>query len=216
MTAAVKRVAPVPARYLVESDGIPLESIWHVNAMLLLLASVHHRLRPRKDYFAGGNNFIYYSAEQARNKDYRGPDFYFVDGVPLAKKRKYWAVWDEGGRFPDFIVELMSPTTAHEDLTTKKTLYERTFRTPEYFCYDPDTHKLHGWRLSAHGRYRKIPVNKQGWMWSEVLHLYVGLWEGTYLGVHDTFVRFFDADGSLVLTAEEELEELKKDRRNGR
>jgi Uma2 family endonuclease len=224
MSTAVKRdSSPVPRELLIASDGIPMESTWHVAAMYLLIDSISHRFQHRDDFFAGGNNFIYFSAEQARNKDYRGPDFYFVDHVPRWKKREYWAVWDEGGRYPDLLLELMSPTTMEEDLVTKKKIYEQVFKAREYFCYDPVTETLYGWRLGPHGRYRKISPNKRGWLWSDVLQVYVGRWKGKYLNVDGTFPRFFDEDGNLVLHGveeaerlREELERMKSQRGNGR
>jgi len=33
-----------------------------------------------------------------------------------------WVVWEENGRYPDVIVELMSPTTAEIDTSAKKEL----------------------------------------------------------------------------------------------
>jgi Uma2 family endonuclease len=159
--------------------------------------------RGRDDYFAGGNMFIYYSEEQARNRDYRGPDFFFVDGVSRLPMRPYWAVWQEGGRYPDVIVELLSPTTAKADRTTKKTLYERTFKTHEYFCYDPSSQLLEGWRLGARRRYRTIKPDPRGWMWIEELELWLGPWEGVYRGYQATWLRFYDREGRLVPTGEE-------------
>src|SRR5207248_1628430 len=159
MTAGVQPGVTVPNVPLVESDGEPLESHWHVLQISLLIEVLTYWFRDRSDFYVGGNMLIYFSEEQARNRDYRGPDFFFVDGVPRLPMRRYWAVWQEGGRYPDVIIELLSPTTATEDRTTKKALYERTFRTQEYFCYDPQTEQLEGWRLGPRRRYRGISPN---------------------------------------------------------
>ncbi|MCI0457716.1 MAG: Uma2 family endonuclease, partial [Gemmataceae bacterium] len=134
----------LPKVELIEEDGEPLESDWHRLAMNLLLEVIAYRYRDRTDYYAGGNMFIYFSEEQARRRDFRGPDFFFVRGVNLAPLRRYWAVWLEGGHYPDVLIELLSPKTARTDRTTKKTVYETVFHTPEYFCYDPDKQRLEG------------------------------------------------------------------------
>ena len=139
---------------LPDSDGVPLETPWHWAQIGLLVAVLYCRFRGRTDFFAGGNMFIYYSLEQAMNRDYRGPDFFFVNDVDGTRPRRFWAVWQEDSRLPDMIVELLSPTTAEEDRTTKRRIYERTFRTPEYFLYDPDTQQLEGYRLNAKRRYQ--------------------------------------------------------------
>jgi Uma2 family endonuclease len=81
--------------------------------------------------FAGGNMFVYYSLEQARKRDYKGPDFFVVLGVDGVRPRHSWIVWQEQGRYPDVIVELLSPTTISQDLGPKKDLYERVFKTSE-------------------------------------------------------------------------------------
>jgi Uma2 family endonuclease len=205
----------VPQIELIDSDGEPFESLWHFLAIGLLMDCVRYFLRPRTDYFVGGNMFLYYSEEQARNRDYRGPDFFFVDEVDGTKPRRWWTVWEEDGRYPNFILELLSKSTAQVDLTTKKQLYERTFRTHEYICYDPDTHEFKGWRMGKKGRYQAISPNDQGWLWCESLELWLGLWTGKYMDQADTFPRFYDAQGNLVQThaeAEEKRAESEKQR----
>jgi Uma2 family endonuclease len=188
----------LPKVELLETDGVPMESAWHRLAMTLLLEVVSFHFRHRDDYFAGGNMFIYYSEEQARTRSYRGPDFFYVNGVPRTPLRRYWVVWQEGGRYPDVIIELLSPSTREEDLTTKRDLYERTFRTHEYFCYDPPTQALMGWRL-RNRRYEAIPPNERGWLWCEELQLWLGTWEGAFQGNHATWLRFYDPNGELVM-----------------
>ena len=194
MATEVELPVPLPNVTLVESDGEPLESHWHVLEVALLIESLSYWFRDRNDFYVGGNMFIYFSEEQARNRDYRGPDFFYVDGVNRLPLRRYWAVWQEGGRYPDVIIELLSPTTAVEDPTTKRTLYERTFRTHEYFCYDPQTQQLQGWRLGERGRYREIEPDPRGWMWVEELELWLGPWRGPYLGAEEVWLRFYDAE----------------------
>ena len=53
---------------LVESDGVPLESHYHVLQMILFLELVRFRLQELgcDDAFVGADMFIYYSLEQAR------------------------------------------------------------------------------------------------------------------------------------------------------
>jgi Uma2 family endonuclease len=180
-------------------DGIPMESNWHRIEMNLLIDSVHAQWHDRTDYFTGGNMFIYFSLEQVRYKSYRGPDFFVVKDVDSARNRESWIVWEEDGRYPDVIVELASPSTIKVDLGIKKALYEHTFHTSEYFCYDPSPHTLVGWRLTG-GVYEEIPSNAQGWLWSEQLNVWLGTWEGEFQRVTATWLRFYTADGQLVLT----------------
>jgi len=140
-------VPTIPEIDLPEEDGEPLESNWHRAQINLLIDVVYQRWHDRQDFFAGGNMFIYYSARQIRQQDYKGPDFFLVKEIDGSYPRQQWVIWEEDGRFPNVIIELLSPTTANEDLGRKKHLYERNFRTPDYFCYDPYEDQLWGWRL---------------------------------------------------------------------
>lgn len=189
---------------------------------MLLLEQVRYVLREQQNYFVGGNMFIYFSREQARNRDFRGPDFFFVKGVRWDPLRPYWAIWDEGGRYPNVIIELLSPTTAEEDLNTKKDVYQDTFRTPEYYCYDPDTQLLQGWRLAGQV-YEPLQANNEGWLWCDQLQLWLGTWHGLFQNNQSTWLRFHDQRGVVVPTfaeaerqraeaAEAELARLKQER----
>jgi Uma2 family endonuclease len=191
----------LPKVELVAEDGEPMESIWHLFCTVLLLESIKSPLRGR-DYFAGGNQFIYFNVEQARNRDFRGPDFYVVLDVPREPMRPYWCVWEEGGKYPNVIVELLSATTAKTDRTIKKDIYEKIFRTPNYFCFDPDARTLQGWQLRDE-TYEALEPNESGWLWCSQLQLWLGPWEGKFQDYQATWVRFYDRDNKLIPTPEE-------------
>ena len=191
-------VPEVPQVELLEEDGEPLESDWHRITMNVLIDSIHYRLADRTDFYVGGNMFIYFSEEQARNRDFRGPDFFFVWGASHEPLRRYWVVWLEGGKYPNVIIELTSPKTTKEDHTTKKQVYEQVFRTPEYYCYDPFRELLEGWRLD-NGHYQSIEPDPRGWLWCRQLQLWLGTWQGQWAGHQATWLRFYDSEGQLVL-----------------
>jgi Uma2 family endonuclease len=197
---------PNPPADLIFDDGIPMETNQHRINMNVLINSVVALMesRNRKDYFVGGNMFIYYNSEKVRNKDYRGPDFLVCLNVDGEKNRQGWVVWEEGGRYPDVIIELMSPTTASVDQVTKKELYEQTFHTTNYFIYDPiKADFFRGWHLDENNCYQELEVNEKGWLWCKSLNLWVGRWEGVLVNQRGTWLRFYHQDGSLVLLPEE-------------
>lgn len=217
MTQIIEALKPYEAKIinfpdlddLPEEDGEPLETNWHRAQMNLLIDVVTYRWRDRQDFFVGGNMFIYYSPEQALNRDYKGPDFFVIKGVDGSYSRNKWVAWVEENRLPNVIVELLSSSTASEDLGRKKDLYERTFRTPNYFCYDPDEDYLWGWRLVGQ-RYVPLEPEDQGRLWSAELDAWIGTWEGRYLQHRALWLRLFDADGQLIPTGEE-AERLEKE-----
>lgn len=211
---AVAALAPLPFE-LVFDDGEPLDTHWHRIQMNFLIELIRQTMaeRGRTDFFTGGNMFVYYSPEQARDiardvaagrhnrRHYRGPDVLFVDRVE-ARERQGWVVWEEGGRYPNLIVELLSASTKGNDRKGKKKLYARVFKTPEYYLYDPDTCVLEGFRLSG-DLYQPIPPNPQGRLPSEQLGVELGLWQGLREDQNTTWVRLFHPDGSLVPSKEE-------------
>lgn len=201
--------ADIPDELMPEEDGVPMETQWHRDEMNLLIGVLFWHFRDRQDFYVGGNQFIYYSLEQVLNRDFLGPDFYFVNDVSRTPMRSRWIVWREGGRFPNVIVELLSSSTAEQDRTTKKDIYERIFRTPEYFCYDPDAGLLEGWRL-LNESYQALDMDERGWMWSEQLQLWLGPWQGQLHGYESIWLRFYEKDGQLVLMAAE-AERLRAD-----
>lgn len=97
---------------------------------------------------------IYYSQQKIKTRDFRGPDFFVVLGTER-KPRKSWMVWDEEGNYPNVIVEILSKSTANVDKGLKKQLYQDTFRTPDYFCFDPETLEFAGFHL-VEGEYQPL------------------------------------------------------------
>ncbi|NEP15891.1 MAG: Uma2 family endonuclease [Leptolyngbya sp. SIO4C1] len=175
------------------SDEPPLETDLHLRQMLLLLSSLEWLWQDRQDFFASGNLTIYFSPKQIKSQDFRGPDFFVVLNTER-RTRKSWVVWEEEGKYPNLIVEILSDSTAKADRETKKQIYQDTFRTPEYFWFDPDSLEFAGFVLMA-GQYEPISPSEVGYLWSRQLNL--------YLGVYETKLRFFTAEGDLVPLPEE-------------
>jgi Uma2 family endonuclease len=219
-------LAPVPFE-LVYDDGEPMENFNHVLQMTLLFDVIRQAMeeRGRSDFFVGGNTFVYYSVEQARavaedvkaglpsshpKATFRGPYVFFVDHVS-GGRREAWVAWEEGGRLPDLIVELLSPSTERIDRKTKMALYAQVFRTRDYFLFDWDKETLEGYRLVGNA-YEPIAPDRQGQLRSAVLGLDLGLWEGVVRTAESgeveesTWVRLFDPSGRLVPTLGEAAE----------
>ncbi len=223
---------------LVESDGVPLESYYHVLQMILFLELARFRLSElgHDDAFVGADMFVYYSAEQARavaeeerqlalfenglrpekpkKVAYRGPDAFLVKGA-ADREREIWVVWEEDGRYPNLILELLSPSTAAYDRGEKKRIYEQVFETSEYFLYSPRSDAFEGYRLLDNA-YQRIAPSAGRRLWSRELQVELGIWHGEVEGETGPWLRLFDSDGRLVPTnaerAEQERERAEQER----
>jgi Uma2 family endonuclease len=185
------RIMPSAAGLL--SDEPEMESSLHYLQLLILYASLDYHWRERDDYFIGANLTVYYNREQLKSRDFRGPDLFLVTGVEK-RARNSWVVWEEGGRYPDLIIELLSDSTEDVDREIKRRLYAERFRTPEYFWFSPVTEEFSGFQLIG-GSYQELPGDERGWRWSRILNL--------YLGVHHQQLRYFTPSSELVPTPEE-------------
>jgi Uma2 family endonuclease len=105
------------------SNEPPWETHLHLLQILLLLNCLNWWWRDRQDYFATGNLTIYYSPDQRKSEDFRGPDFFVVLGTD-PKPRKSWVVWEENGKYPNLIIEILSDSTAATDRGLKKQIYQ--------------------------------------------------------------------------------------------
>ncbi len=71
---------PCPPRLPTEDelpcdDGIPMETPRHRLQMDLLIHTLEPWAAKRRDVFVSGNQFLYFSADQLRGRDFRGPMF---------------------------------------------------------------------------------------------------------------------------------------------
>lgn len=184
------------------SDEPPLETELHLEQIMLLLKCLKWLWRDRNDFYAAGNLTIYYSYNKRKDEKFRGTDFFVVLDTER-KTRKSWVVWEEDGKYPNLILEILSDSTAKTDRGLKKKLYQDTFRTPDYFWFDPYTLEFAGFHL-LDGKYQPLEPNNQGHLWSQQLELYLGIYQG--------LVRFFTPEGNLVPTPEEIAELVESER----
>lgn len=175
------------------SDEPEMESDLHLLQIMVLLQCLKGLWRERNDYYAAGNMTLYYSPAMVKNRDFRGPDFLVVKDVENHPRRS-WTVWEEGWKFPNLIIEILSDSTAQVDRTTKKDLYAE-LGIEEYFWFDPITLEFVGHRL-VNSDYERIEPDDRGYCWSQTLDLWLGRWNRQ--------LRYFSADRQLILTPEED------------
>lgn len=189
-------------------DDQKMESQQHVLQMFLLIAALQRAWEGVRDVFVGGNMFVYFSPDQVLTHDFRGPDVFVALDVPPGP-RKRWVVWEEGGKAPDVVIELLSDTTAAKDKGEKMLVYQDRLRVPEYFWFDPLGDDFAGFALQD-GIYEPITPDAPARLPSRRLGLSLVVWEGVYGGVHNRWLRWATSDGTLLPTAEEAAEEERR------
>jgi len=175
------------------SDEPPLETDFHREQIDLLIRLLKYWWSDRQDFYISGNLTVYYNEQQLRKRDFRGPDVFVVLGAEK-RDRRSWATWEEGGKYPNVVIELLSNSTATVDRGKKKDLYQDVWRVPEYYWFHPETMEFAGFRLIG-GTYITIEPTENGRLPSEQL--------GLELGIHDRQLRWFTAEGDLIPFPEE-------------
>ena len=147
---------------------------------------------------------VYYSHLQTKQNDFRGPDVFVVLDT-VRRLRKSWVVWEEGGRRPDAVIELLSPTTEAADRGVKKRIYARLLSVSHYYLFDPVTGVFEGYVLDPNTRdYTLMAPAPSGDLPCSVLGLSLGVRPGRYQGVEHDWLRWLDADGHVLPTDEEQ------------
>jgi Uma2 family endonuclease len=182
------------------SDEPPLETDFHREQIDLLIRLLKYWWRDRPDFYISGNLTVYYNEQQLKKRDFRGPDVFVVLGAEK-RDRRSWAIWEEGGMYPNVVIELLSSSTATVDRGAKKKLYQEVWRVPNYFWFHPETMEFAGFHL-VNGKYEAIAPTEAGWLWSDQLEL--------FLGIHEQQLRWFSKQGQIVPLPEEAERQAKE------
>ncbi|MGB8697974.1 MAG: Uma2 family endonuclease [Thermosynechococcaceae cyanobacterium] len=182
------------------SDEPPLETDFHREQIDLLIRLLKYWWRDRSDFYISGNLTVYYNEQQLKNRDFRGPDVFVVLGTEK-RDRRSWTIWEEGGKYPNVVIELLSDSTATVDRGLKKDLYQDVWRVPEYYWFHPETMEFAGFRL-VDSIYTAIVPTQSGRLPSNQL--------GLELGLSDRQLRWYTADGNLIPLPEEAERQAKE------
>ena len=190
--------APIRPIVYPETDGRPMpDGEYQSVTWRHLVEALKHHYRGRGVY-AAGDLFVY--LEEGNPRNCIAPDLFVVLGASDHKRDTY-KVWEEPGGMPDFVLEIVSPSTWRVDLGAKRARYA-SLGVREYWLHDPHGRYLQpalaGHRL-VDGSYVPLPsrVGAPGLsIRSEVLGLDL-LLDGERL-------RFFDPVGERLLPTYEE------------
>ncbi|MFN8540477.1 MAG: Uma2 family endonuclease [Thermomicrobiales bacterium] len=162
--------------------------------------------RQRLPWYVASMLPIIYDVPGASRRKVLSPDT-FVAFVP-DHPRSSFDVAAEGGVFPPFVLEVVSPSSVEYDQSEKRHAYD-ALGAREYALFTPREDApstLEGYRRDEHNQFVPWLPDEQGRLWSEVL--------GLYLIVRGTLLQAQTPGGQLLLTldqAEEEVERLRRE-----
>ncbi len=84
-------------------------------------------------------------------------------------------------------------------------VYENRVRAAYYGIYDPNTEALELYALHA-GQYTLLGPNERGRFRITPLDVELGVWRGSFGGYEAPWLRWWDAQGNLLLTGAERAE----------
>ncbi|MBN8616468.1 MAG: Uma2 family endonuclease [Deltaproteobacteria bacterium] len=192
---------------LPSSDGEPMETARHRLQMNVLIDTLADAWAARDDFYVGGNMFVYFSELHA--KTFRGPDVFVVLDT-IKHSRDKWYAWEEGGKLPDVVIELLSPSTREIDRGEKKRIYERVWKLATYVMYDPFSHELEVLTPSDDGTFTPVPEDARGDFAVAPTGLSIGLRDGDIHEEKGPFLRWIDADGAPLPLGRERAEDAEQ------
>src|ERR671933_633824 len=193
-----------------EEPGLPDE--FHFLQPLLLFLTFQPANWSPEQVFAACDFNLYY--EVTHPNWYKRPDWFGVVGVSRLYEgrdlRLSYVVWQERVN-PFVVVELLSPGTEEEDFgrtvqksgnpPTKWQVYEQILRIPYYIIFSRYTNELQAFHLVG-GHYELMTL-RDGRLQVPELELSLGLWQGSFREINRLWLRWFTAEGELILTPDE-------------
>ncbi len=129
--------------------------------------------------------------------------------------RRSYVLWKEFVA-PLIVLEFVSGDGTEERDTTrykgKFWVYEQAIRVPFYGIYEAKKSLMEVYQL-INGRYQLMQVNERNHYPIEPMGVELGIWQGQYQNVEFPWLRWWDIQGNLLLTAEERLEQEQQELR---
>ncbi|MBD2346591.1 Uma2 family endonuclease [Anabaena subtropica] len=201
---------------LPESDGTFVKNFQeHPQSILLTdsITSVLQQLHPDGQYSIGQDCGIYWRLTEPPEKGAEAPDWFYVPNVPPmlnGKFRRSYVLWQEYVA-PLIVLEFVSGDGSEErdktPLTGKFWVYEQAIRVPFYGIYEANKASLEVYHL-VDGHYELLPANERRHYYIASMGVELGIWQGQYNNMTAPWLRWWDAQGNLLLSNEERSQML--------
>lgn len=227
MSAPIQTDPPrqtLPTMYDLPSEdlGDPrMPDKYNVHPLILLHETFRPHAVPTDEVFSAIELNLYYDERHPRW--YVQPDWFGVIGAPQIPFRWRYAIWEEQAP-PLIVAEMFSPRLEEELLgssardsakpPTKWEIYEQLLRIPYYVVFDGESQGLRIFQLNE-SRYREITGPGGRFLVAEA-GLWLGLWQGSFYRCERLWLRWYDAEGNLIPTIEEQAERERLEAEVGR
>ena len=172
------------------------------------------QLHPDGNYCIGRDCGIYWrlpEPPEAPEKGAEAPDWFYIPNIPPTingEVRRSFVLWQETA-IPFIALEFVSGNGSEErDQTPVKGkfwVYERAIQIPYYGIYEVKKAQVEVYQL-INGHYQKMIPNDRGHYAIELLKVELGIWRGEYQNQQFPWLRWWDAEGNLLLTSQEQIE----------
>lgn len=182
-----------------DSDGQPLaDNTLQFDWIAILKWNAEAYFADRPDVFVAGDNLIY--PVEGDPSIRQAPDVYVAFGRPKGYRGSY-LVWEEGGIFPQVIIEVWSPHNRYTQMPKKFAFYE-TYGAEEYYIVYPEfPASAEGW-LRRQGRLAEV----------ETINGHVSPRLGFRFELERGELRVYGPDGRLLRRPDEIAPELAQQR----
>ncbi|MBD2514335.1 Uma2 family endonuclease [Nostoc sp. FACHB-973] len=171
---------------------------------------------PDGQYCIGQDSGIYWRLTEPPEKGAEAPDWFYVPNVPPTldgKMRRFYVLWKEYVA-PLIVLEFVSgdeerdktpPSQAEGGNVGKFWVYEQAIRVPYYGIYEVAKAQVEVYHL-IDSTYQLMKPNERGHYPIAPLGVELGIWQGLYQNAELPWLRWWDAQGNLLLTGEERAE----------
>lgn len=144
----------------------------------------------------------------------KAPDWMYVRPVQpwqSPQPRRSYTPHTEG-TVPQVVMEFLSATYGEEysveftEGVGKWFFYEKVIQVPRYVIFRPDIGRVEVYALESESYQLQAP-DETGRYWTPGLDLFLGVWQGTHEGRTGYWLRWWNAQGELLLWSEERAEQ---------
>ncbi|MBD2504831.1 Uma2 family endonuclease [Anabaena azotica] len=195
---------------------------WQEHPQSILLTDsiepVIQTLHPDGHYCIGQDMGIYWRLTDPPEKGATAPDWFFVPNVPptlSGKTRRSYVLWKEYVA-PLIVIEFVSgdgreerdrtpPSQGEGGNVGKFWIYEQAIRVPYYAIYEATKAQVEVYHL-VDNIYQLMQPNERGHYPIAPMGVELGIWQGVYRNVDLPWLRWWDAEGNLLLDGYETAE----------